>query len=589
MKLIKEYVDFKDMTVIVEEDEKKEESTETQPKKYFKLKGVFLQSESKNRNGRIYPKSILEREVKKYNEEKINTNRAVGECDHPECNLSKDFDVLTKYGWKPFVNLNVGDEILSLNDEGIIESNPIERIIDSPYKGHGYYVKGMGIDSAFTPNHRFLLKNRYGKFEYVTIEEIYNNRKKYNKHSIVKKGDWIGNGLDSITIEGLSDAEFYSKKHWQFKNNVREDLVIDALTFVQFLGIWLSEGHFSKEKYTVFITQNVGERCDEIEKMLENFPIKWSKRTVGKKTLFYVSDIRLWKYVSELGDCYSKYIPYEIKQLDSIYLNELVEWFIMGDGRNQLHEDHSPIPRKNLFSVSKRLIEDLHECLIKSGGCGNWSIIEPKDYIFSDHLILAKNKHTLYQLNISTSNGIYLDDRFLKIDRIEHDGNVYCLSVKNSNFYMKENNKAFWTGNSPQINLDRISHVIESLEMNGDDGVGVLRLIDTPMGKIAQTLVSENILLGVSTRGVGSLDGEYVKDDYSLITPADLVFDPSAPKAFVESVVENKEWIIEGNKWVEVAVDNLQKSVDKQYGGRNSSQLALRYMLNFINDIKNKN
>jgi len=140
---------------------------------------------------------------------------------------------------------------------------------------------------------------------------------------------------------------------------------------------------------------------------------------------------------------------------------------------------------------------------------------------------------------------------------------------------------------SPQINLDRISHVIESLEMVGDDGVGVLRLIDTPMGKIAQTLVSENILLGVSTRGVGSLDGEYVKDDYQLITPADLVYDPSASKAFVESVVENKEWIIDGNKWVEVAVANLKESMDKQYSGRNLSQHALRYMLNFMNEIKN--
>lgn len=151
---------------------------------------------------------------------------------------------------------------------------------------------------------------------------------------------------------------------------------------------------------------------------------------------------------------------------------------------------------------------------------------------------------------------------------------------------MKENNKAFWTGNSPQINLDRISHVIESLIMENDDGVGVLRLIDTPMGKIAQTLVSEKILLGVSTRGVGSLDGDLVKEDYSLITPADLVFDPSAPKAFVESVLENKEWIREGDQWVSIAIDKLQKTVDKKYS--NSKEVLNFLIKDFLNDIKHK-
>lgn len=243
------------------------------------------------------------------------------------------------------------------------------------------------------------MKDRYGKLVYVTLEEIYNNRNKYNKHSIVKRGNWIGEDVENIVINGLSDEEYYSKKYWQFNNNVKEDLIIDTLTFVQFLGIWLAEGHYSKEKYIVKITQNKGEDCDKIEEMLNKFPIKWSKSyRSDKKVEFFVSDIRLWKYVSQLGDCYSKYIPYEIKQLDSIYLNELIEWFIMGDGRNQINE-YSLISRRNLFSVSKKLIEDLHECLIKSGGCGNWQIIEPD----------AENKHTLYQLSISTSDAIYLE------------------------------------------------------------------------------------------------------------------------------------------------------------------------------------
>jgi hypothetical protein len=386
----------------------------------------------------------------------------------------------------------------------------------------------------------------------------------------------------------LTDDEFYSKCHWNFKNNVKDDLIIDTLTFVRFLGIWLSEGHISKNKYDIFITQNLGKKCDQIEEMLNNFPLNWVKSVRDNKVTFRVADIRLWKYLKELGNVYDKRIPEEIKQLNSIYLSELVDWFILGDGRNQLKEDGYNFERKNLFSVSKQLIEDLHECLIKSGGSGNWTEYDcQEDYIFAEHLILKENKKTLYQLNIAKTNGIYLDERFLKIDKIYHKGNVYCLTVKNSNFYMKENNKAFWTGNSPQINLERVSHIIESLEMKENVGYGVARLLDTPMGRIAKTLVDEGIIVGMSTRGVGSLDGEIVKEDFSLIT-VDIVADPSAPNCFVEGVLENKEFIIDGDQIVEVAVSNLRRKVDKKYDVKSLSNEVLGYMMDFINEIQQK-
>ena len=83
---------------------------------------------------------------------------------------------------------------------------------------------------------------------------------------------------------------------------------------------------------------------------------------------------------------------------------------------------------------------------------------------------------------------------------------------------------------SPAINLDRISHIITELTMDGDIGVGCAKLLDTPMGKIAKALVQDGVQLGMSTRGVGTLDGDLVKDDYKLIT-VDIVADPSAPTA----------------------------------------------------------
>jgi hypothetical protein len=134
---------------------------------------------------------------------------------------------------------------------------------------------------------------------------------------------------------------------------------------------------------------------------------------------------------------------------------------------------------------------------------------------------------------------------------------------------------------TPTLNLERVSHIIESLEMDGNIGVGSARVLDTPMGKIASSLLSQGIKLGVSTRGVGSLQGSKVNDDYHLIC-VDLVADPSAPSAFVEGVLENKEYIIDGNMIVETAVIKLEKKLSN--GG---NKVVYEAMQNFLSDIKN--
>ncbi|MFW6219671.1 MAG: primosomal protein [bacterium] len=140
----------------------------------------------------------------------------------------------------------------------------------------------------------------------------------------------------------------------------------------------------------------------------------------------------------------------------------------------------------------------------------------------------------------------------------------------------------------PTVNLDRVSHIITSLEMKEDTGFGLAKLIDTPCGKIAKTLVDEGVLLGMSTRGVGSLDGNIVKDDFKLIT-VDIVADPSAPNAFVEGILENRNFIIgECGDIVEVAVNNLKKKVDKKYNSKDFSYFTMKYLREFLDDIDKK-
>lgn len=168
-------------------------------------------------------------------------------------------------------------------------------------------------------------------------------------------------------------------------------------------------------------------------------------------------------------------------------------------------------------------------------------------------------------------------------DIIVREVNDFCESKIKKNRSMGELDHP----ENPAVNLERVSHIIESLEMKDNVGYGCAKLIDTPLGRIAKTLVDEGIIVGMSTRGVGTLDGETVKEDYKLIT-VDIVADPSAPNCFVEGVLENKEYVISGDRIVEVAVANLQKSVDKKYDPKSMSNNVLSYMMKFLEEVQQK-
>lgn len=184
---------------------------------------------------------------------------------------------------------------------------------------------------------------------------------------------------------------------------------------------------------------------------------------------------------------------------------------------------------------------------------------------------------------------IYIEGPFLQAEVENRNKRVYRkpLIIREVNKFNEEKiskNRALGEldhPTSPQINLDRVSHKIELLEMRNDIGYGKAKVLDTPTGRILKTLLEEGIILGVSTRGVGTIDEKsgYVNDDFGLIT-IDAVADPSAPKAFVDAVMENKEWIMDGDKWVERVMGNMKKSLDK--GG---SKNAYGAMITFLSDL----
>ncbi|RPH05658.1 MAG: primosomal protein [bacterium TMED46] len=144
---------------------------------------------------------------------------------------------------------------------------------------------------------------------------------------------------------------------------------------------------------------------------------------------------------------------------------------------------------------------------------------------------------------------------FMQAETKNRNGRVYPLDVlqKEVKRYTKElveNKRAFGElghPDGPTVNLDRVSHIIEELYPEGNNIIGKAKILDTPNGKIVKELLNAGAKLGVSSRGMGTLEKKgqtnYVKDDFYLATAGDIVADPSAPKAFVEGIMEGKEWV----------------------------------------------
>tara|TARA_S200002703_G_C3711374_1_gene218496 strand:- start:127 stop:777 length:651 start_codon:yes stop_codon:yes gene_type:complete len=142
----------------------------------------------------------------------------------------------------------------------------------------------------------------------------------------------------------------------------------------------------------------------------------------------------------------------------------------------------------------------------------------------------------------------------------------------------------------PTVNLDRVSHKITSLKENGTNFIGRAKLLDTPMGNIAKSLIGEGVRLGVSSRGMGSLrmtdEGvNVVESDFMLATAADIVADPSAPDAFVDGIMEGKDWVMEGGIIREKLVEKTYKQINTLVDERSLQENKLKLFQNFLSNL----
>lgn len=142
----------------------------------------------------------------------------------------------------------------------------------------------------------------------------------------------------------------------------------------------------------------------------------------------------------------------------------------------------------------------------------------------------------------------------------------------------------------PSINLDKVSHIIESLQWNGNDVVGKARILETPMGNIVKGLLDGGVQLGVSTRGMGSLEEKngvmYVKDDFHLST-VDIVQDPSAPTAFVNGIMEGVEWVWNNGVIRPQVIEKMETEI-KKASRADLHEVQIREFKNFLSLMKHK-
>jgi hypothetical protein len=193
---------------------------------------------------------------------------------------------------------------------------------------------------------------------------------------------------------------------------------------------------------------------------------------------------------------------------------------------------------------------------------------------------------------------LYIQGVFLQSECVNRNGRMYPFQIMEREVkrycenYVQKGRALGELGHpdGPTVNLDRVSHKIVSLEQKGNNWVGKAQILSTPMGNIAQALLGDGVCLGVSSRGIGSLREntkgyKEVGEDFMLATAADIVADPSAPDAFVQGIMEGKEWVWEGGMLREKVAQHTYNKINTLVDQRRLDEHKAELFQNFLNSL----
>jgi hypothetical protein len=212
--------------------------------------------------------------------------------------------------------------------------------------------------------------------------------------------------------------------------------------------------------------------------------------------------------------------------------------------------------------------------------------------------VLDTTNYIIEEKGLGKGKQYFIEGVFLQSELVNRNGRMYQEKImdKEVGRYMESHvskNRAYGElghPDTPSINLDRVSHLIVDLRKEGTNYIGKAKILETPMGMIARGLLDGGANLGVSSRAMGSLktnqEGiQIVQDDFMLSTAADIVADPSAPDAYVQGIMEGKEWVFVDGKFVEKHIEEA-KSFIKKASSKNLEEAKVRAFQSFLSKIR---
>ena len=199
---------------------------------------------------------------------------------------------------------------------------------------------------------------------------------------------------------------------------------------------------------------------------------------------------------------------------------------------------------------------------------------------------------------VGGKKNLFIKGVFLQSEMVNRNGRLYPFNIMEKEVsrynkdYVQKGRALGELGHpdGPTVNLDRVSHKITDLKQEGKNFVGKAQILSTPMGKIAESLLKDGVTLGVSSRGIGSLKDntkgyKEVGEDFMLETAADIVADPSAPDAFVQGIMEGKEWVWDGGLLKERLANQTRIKIERATISRNLEEQKLGLFQDFLNSL----
>lgn len=493
----------------------------------FIVSAVFQKYGVKNANGRIYPEDILKREVDKYINNQIKNRCAIGALDHPSC-VPSNYYALTDKGWKKVEDIKFGEKLLTLNEDRKIEVKPILDVISEPYKGEMVSMVGKNLHVMVTPNHKFPVLNCDSSgFNFYTAKEILDKEITNQENcKFLKNGLWEGISENNFILEALEKDEITKltkKKEQKFYSN---QLIIPINLwneFITYLIVFATFVERKGEKLILFKDKNkeVSFLLDELFNKLP-FLYKTKVNKNGNKK-YIVSDKRVLKYLED----YDVNVPVDIKNLERKHLSKFLETISLLL-QIKYEKKYKKLHNNQLYVQTEKLAFDLDEIIFKLGY--NSSLKQHKEG---------------YVLTMGIGETMSLSDDTITLSEKKYDGKVYCFTVENHTFFLKDDKgNTICSGNSSTLSGHDVSHNILNLRWEGRTLVGEMKLHLSPgfrkygicstSGDLAANMLMDGIQIGVSSRAVGSVENKLgaliVGNDLELIG-WDIVIENSTPGA----------------------------------------------------------